>query len=342
MLKPTLSHKNTNYPQLTALLWVLVICILLCSNSFFASKAYAEKSYIKCWKNAQELTECGNRVPREYYNQRIRYIDDKGVTRKVKQRAKTKEELEYEKEIEKLLSLEAEQKRKSAGYDEVLLKTYLTIDDLLSSLNSKLDIIKARSNILKTSLELKKRKFGNLVRQAADMERSGKQISNKLADNLNTSRAELRNLQSQITKEEQDTQRIRETFAHDVERFMLVKASGIKHSLTTPSKAKKLHAVRLSCLNQTQCDLHWENANNFIQEFATTPVIYKTSKISVSDTPVKPQDIAMGLSLLDTDKDEIKIIIMQIRCHRERLGQEFCAGGEVNGLLKEFKSVVYQ
>jgi len=336
MLQLKLPYKNSFYLKLSAMLPAFIVCLL-----FFSSTAYAERSFIKCWKNADGFTECGNRIPREYYSQRVRYIDEKGITRKVKERDKTREELESEKEIEKLLALEAEQQRKSKEYDDILLKTFLTIDDLLASLNSKLAIITSRSVILQSTIELKKREFSHLVRQAANMERSGKTISTKLAEKLDASRTDLRNIQSQITTEEQDTQRIKQTFAHDVELYMLTTANRIQHSLSIPSQAKKLHAVRLTCLTENQCDLQWQKANHFVKEFTTTKVLYETSKITVTDIPVKYQDIGMSLSLLESEKEKPKHIIFQIRCNREREGQEFCASGEVNGLLQEFKSVVY-
>lgn len=337
MLILTLIYKNTISLKQAVQLLVPCLCLLFISNTL-----YAETKLIKCWKNAEGLTECGNRIPREYYNQRIRYIDDKGVTRKVKERAKTREEHDAQIEIDKLLALEEKQKRQSKNYDDVLLKTYLTIDDLLASLNSKLAIIESRGAVLESTVELKKREFGNLVRKAANRERSGQTISDHLAIKLDQARNSLRNIQAQISNQAIETNKIKKIFAHDVERFILLKSNRIKHSLSTPSQAKKLHAVRLSCLNQAQCNLHWKKANKFIKEFASTKVLYTTNKVSVTDIPVKYRDIAMSLAILNNTSDTNKILIFQIRCNREREGQEFCASEDVSDLLKEFKSIVYQ
>ena len=338
MLIMTLFYKNKLFLQQMVLLSACFFCLLFLSTSLYAEK----RSYIKCWKNSEGHTECGNRIPREYYNERIRYIDDKGVTRKVKDKDKTRKELEDQQELDKLLAIEADKKRQSDDYDEVLLKTYLTIDDLLASLNSRLEIIKSRSSILNSTIALKKREFGDLVKQAADMERSGKKVSEQLTIELDAARKNLKNLQTQVKTQEINTQKIKSVFAHDVERFLLSKSNRIKHSLSTPSQAKKLHAVRLSCLSQSQCESHWEKANNFIKEFATTDMLYSTNKISVTDIPVKQQDIAMSLSFLDNKSDTKKLIIFQIRCNPDREGQEFCSGDEVSGILKEFKSITYQ
>jgi len=302
---------------------------------------YAESSYIKCWTNADGLKECGNTVPREYYSQRIQYIDDKGITRKVKEREKTKEERNSQKNLDELLALETEKKRQAKEYDEVLLKTYLSIDDLLASLNSKLDIIQSRSVVLDSTIELKKRDFGNLVRKAANIERSGKKISKRLTSKLDTARKNLRNMQAQVIAQELNTKRIKSVFARDVERFVLSKSKRIKYSLSTPRQLKKMHVAYLDCLNQSQCDSFWEKGNKFIEEFATTDMLYSTSKVSVTDIPKKMQDIAMSLSIQGNQANTRKLIILQIRCNPEREGQEFCSGNEVNGILKEFKSIIY-
>jgi len=333
------NQQNTAIVTLTLKQAVRAIALCL---FFVSGTLYAESSYIKCWTNAQGLTECGNRIPREYYNQRVRYIDDAGITRKVKEKEKTREELDAQLEQDKLQALEEKQIQQSKEYDEVLLKTYLTIDDLLGALNSKLAIIESRGTILESTLELKKRQFGNLVRQAADSERSGQKISTNLSKKLDRTRSSLRSLQAQITEQEDKTTKIKKVFAHDVERFMLTKSNRIKHSLSTPSQAKKLHAVRFNCISQAQCAQMWDKANAFIKEFANTPILYSTTKISVTDTPKEHHDVAMGVSMLDTGIDNKKILIFQIRCTLEREGQEYCNSDNVSALLKEFRGMAYQ
>lgn len=336
MLIMTFFYKNKLFLKQPGFLAFFFLYLL-----YLSAAVYAESSYIKCWTNTDGLKECGNTVPREYYSQRIQYIDDKGITRKVKEREKTKEERDSQKNLDELLALESEKKRKAKDYDEVLLKTYLNIDDLLASLNSKLGIIQSRSVILDSTIKLKKREFGNLVRKAANMERSGKKISNQLRTKLDTARKDLRNLQAQIIAQELNTKRIKSVFAHDVERFTLSKSKRIKYSLSSPSQLKKMHVAYLDCLNESQCDSFWEKGNKFIEEFATTDMLYSTPKVSVTDIPKKMQDIAMSLSILDNQANTRKLIILQIRCHPEREGREFCSGNEVNGILKEFKSIIY-
>jgi len=179
------------------------------------------------------------------------------------------------------------------------------------------------------------------VRKAANIERTGKKISKQLTKKLDSARKGLRNLQAQVIAQELNTKRIKSVFAHDVERFVLSKSKRIKYSISTPSQLKKMHVAHLDCLNESQCDSFWEKSNKFIEEFATTDILYSTPRVSVTDIPKKMQDIAMSLSILDNQANTRKLIILQIRCNPERKGQEFCSGNEVNGILKEFKSIIY-
>jgi len=309
----------------------------------FDQTTQAQGSYIKCWKDKEGVTECGNRIPREFYNQRVRYIDESGVTRKIKEKAKTREELEIQQEQELIRKQEEKQQQKIKNHDEILLKTYLTIDDLLSALNSKLDLIKSQSVILDANITQKKRSFSDQVKKAADIERSGRPIPDNLAKQLDITREGLKNLQLQVIEHKEETLRINKVFAHDVERFIQNKSKRIKHIVSSPRNADKLHASFLSCQEQEQqCELFWQKAINFIKNHATTEVLYQTKLIAVTSTPKKNNDIAMRLSLLDGKSESEKLIIFQIRCKRTRVGEEFCGSDEIKGLLKEFRSIPYQ
>jgi len=316
---------------------------------FLASTSlYAENAYIKCWQNAEGLTECGNRIPREYYNQRVRYIDEQGITRKIKEREKNREERESQSKMEQLLAQEAEKKRQTDEYDDILLKTYLTIDDLLASLNARLEIIKSRSIILDSIIELRKQSFNDLVKQAANMERSGKKQPDWLIAKLTAARKDIAALKTQVVEQKDNTKMIKSVFAHDVERFVISKSDRIKHSLTTTGQSNKHHAARVTCSGQSECDFYWGTANQFIAESATTNVLYSTEKVTVTDIPHKTQDIAMSLSLSDNtlnsnnDAQINKLITLTIRCNSQREGRELCASKQVSKLLTSYRNTITQ
>lgn len=317
---------------------LLVMSLLLQAPSCLA------QGYIKCWKNSEGLTECGNRIPREYYAKKVRFIDSQGITRKVKEQTKSIEELAIEKEKKRILDAQLAEKKKLKEHDEILLKTYLTVDDLLNALNSKLEILQSRITVLESIVETRKKQFDELVRNAADVERLGKEIPEKLQQRLDSARAEIHNLQSKIDAEKQEADKIQETYAHDVERFMITSASRTHYNLAQPQTARKSNAVRLSCSNDKQCDEYWHKANNYATQYATTDVRFSSDKIFLTATPEKEQDIAMGLTYLDAkflQQAPDNYIIFQLRCHQSKQGQKYCQDDNISSILREFKSEMY-
>lgn len=322
--------------------------ILLFLSLLLLSNPLAGKEYIKCWKNTKGMLECGNRIPKEYYNQRIRYIDENGITRKIKEKAQTKEERNSQRRMAKLLNDEVKKQQKLDDYDAILLKTYLTIDDLLASLNSRLEIIKSRSSVLNATIELKQKQFDNLVKKAAALERSGSKKPDSLLNNLDAILKDISSLKTQVKEQKENTIKIKSVFSHDVERFILSKSKRLKKSLAHQKDAKKLPVTAINCANKAECDFHWGTANQFITENATTKVLYSTAKMTVTDIPTKPQDISITLSLLDnTSENEAgiqfkKTLLLQVRCHPKKEGKELCSGEKVAHIIKEFKRSMTQ
>jgi len=335
-------YKNSFLFKRIQLLILFFVCFL--ASSFL----YAENTYIKCWQNTEGLTECGNRIPREYYNQRIRYIDDQGITRKIKEREKNREERDSQRKMEHLLAEEADKKRQTDEYDDILLKTYLTIDDLLSSLNARLEIITARSIVLDSIIERRKESFNKLIKQAANMERSGRKKPAWLIAKLTAARKDITAMKAQVIEQQENTKMIKSVFAHDVERFVISKSNRIKHSLTATGQSNKLHAALINCSGQSECDFYWGTSNQFVEESATTKVLYSTDKVIVTDIPYKIEDIAMSLSISDNTFDSDfdneahtnKVITLTIRCNPQREGRELCNSKQVSKHLTEFRDII--
>ncbi|MBE9526088.1 MAG: hypothetical protein IME94_03850 [Proteobacteria bacterium] len=335
MLKIKHSYNKSN--KLTLLIILSLYAIL------FTLQSFAGNTYMKCWKNSEGVTECGNRVPREYYNQRIRSIDSRGITRNIKERGKTREELiaaqEAEKKAKALQEIEDETKRRKKMRDDILLKTYLTVDDILASMNNKLDLTASRMDIFKESIPVKKQKFDNLVKKAANMERAGKKVTDNLISELNALRTEIKNNKLQIKIEENKQANIKKEYRVDIERFVFLKTRQLINKAKTKQEKEKLHIALITCSDKNQCIDVWKQANKFVTEFSNTDIVYQTDTFIVSDSPEKSNDISMTLSLqADEIDDKKKIIVLNLRCHPERKGREFCSSDKVKNTLSAFNN----
>ena len=335
MLKIKHSYNKSN--KLTLLIILSLYAI------FFTLQSFAGNTYMKCWKNSEGVTECGNRVPREYYNQRIRSIDSRGITRDIKERSKTREELiaaqEAEKKAKALQEIEDEAKRRKKMRDDILLKTYLTVDDILASMNNKLDLTASRIDIFKESIPVKKQKFDNLVKKAAHMERAGKKVTDNLISELNALRTDIKNIKLQIKIEENKQANIKKAYRVDIERFVFLKTRQLINKAKTKQEKENIHIALITCNNKNQCIDLWKQANEFVTDFSNTDIVYQADTFIVSDSPEKSNDISMTLSLQADDiDDKKKIIVLNIRCHPERKGREFCSSDKVKNTLSDFNN----
>jgi len=220
-----------------------------------------------------------------------------------------------------------------------LLKTYLTVDDILASMNNKLNLTASRIDIFKESIPVKKQKFDNLVKKAANMERAGKKVTDNLISELNALRTDIKNIKLQIKIEENKQANIKKAYRVDIERFVFLKTRQLINKVKTKQEEEKLHIVLITCNDKNQCIDLWKQANKFVTEFSNTDIVYQTDTFIVSDSPEKSNDISMTLSLQADDIDEKKkIIVLHIRCHPERKGREFCSSEKVKNTLSDFNN----
>jgi len=107
----------------------------------------------KCWTNSDGFRECGNSLPPQYANQRVEFLNEKsGKVSKVTEAAKTEQQITAEKKQAKLKKKLEQEQAKQDAYDNVLLKTYLSIDDLLLSLHWKITTLNSRINVTKATI----------------------------------------------------------------------------------------------------------------------------------------------------------------------------------------------
>ena len=342
MLKTKLFHNHSQEFLVISLIFISTVFMLFYTTSLFA----ANNSYMKCWKNVEGVTECGNRIPREYYSQRVRFIDDRGVTRDIKEKSKTREERIAAKEAaekeQQLLAQEEEKKRKQKMDEDILLKTFLTVDDLLASMNSKLALTNSRIDILEGSIPGKQRKFDALLKKAANMERAGKKPSDNLFAELDAIRADIKNTKLQI-KIEQDKQiSIKQTYRKDIERFVLLKGKHMKYKAKTEKQQEKIRIAHIVCRDQQQCMNYWEQAAEFVKKYSFTSVIYKTDIFSVSGTPEEGDQLAITVAVLDDNLEkeaDKKTILLHIRCHHSAENKKACSDKKIKHILNDFKNI---
>ena len=168
---------------------------------------------------------------------------------------------------------------------------------------------------------------------------AGKKVTGNLISELNALRTEIKNNKLQIKIEENKQANIKKEYRVDIERFVFLKTRQLINKAKTKQEKEKLHIALITCSDKNQCIDVWKQANKFVTEFSNTDIVYQTDTFIVSDSPEKSNDISMTLSLqADEIDDKKKIIVLNLRCHPERKGREFCSSDKVKNTLSAFNN----
>ncbi|MBF0265267.1 MAG: hypothetical protein HQL46_08340 [Gammaproteobacteria bacterium] len=296
----------------------------------------------KCWTNTDGIKECGNSLPPQYANQRIQYHNSKsGNINEVKEAAKTKEQILKEKEQERQNLLKERQIAKQNAYDNVLLKTYLTIDDILLSLDWKVTTLNSQIKIAQGSIKGLEQKFIDTSAKAAQNERSGGKIPKQVKSELDSIRHKTSLQKQHIKKLMNDKKNIHEKFKHDSERFIVSTINGISPTLDEYGNPKAKFISQIKCQNEKQCEQIWQRAKQYVRNNSKLPVIFDTDMIYVNQSPENPAEFALTISKVEPSykTKAHQLITLQLRCHPSPEGEENCEKNNVKQILVAFKSL---
>jgi chromosome segregation ATPase len=194
-----------------------------------ASSPNAHARKIVCWKNHENVRECGNSVPPEFAQKSIERKSKMGMTLEKTERAKTQEELAASREERTRLRKEkAENDRlatEQARKDRVLLQTFTTEEDLQLASKGKVAAIDSRvkhSEQLVTKLEGTRDDIQN---EAAQIERGGKKVLEALAKKFNDVQVQIDSTQGQIEQRNKERIQVQEQFESDLVRYRELKGS---------------------------------------------------------------------------------------------------------------------
>lgn len=187
---------------------------------------------IKCWLNKEGVRECGNVVPPQYVQEGHEERSNQGITISTTKRAKTKQEIEQQvTEQQRHDAILAEQRRLARdqkAYDEMLLNTFETEQDLFRARDSKLQVMQSTIELSRSSIERLYATRTRMYREAARLERSGKPVTPALHNDIETTQRQIREKREFIKSSEREQNALRATFEVALGRFRELKPTSIQ------------------------------------------------------------------------------------------------------------------
>jgi hypothetical protein len=180
---------------------------------------------IKCWTNKDGVRECGNAVPPEYAQQSTITKDDRGLTVERKERAKTLDELEAERQAAAAAQQAALEAEKREALDRVLLDTFASEDDLVLTRDGQIAHLDSQIRLTESHIEKLEKNLEQMIERAADVERRGEKPSAEMIENIGSVRAQIADNKEFIAAKHREQDDIRARFDADIARFRQLKGA---------------------------------------------------------------------------------------------------------------------
>ena len=179
----------------------------------------------KCWKNREDVRECGTSVPPEYAQQGHQTVNKHGVARETS-KAKSLEEVAAERAAKAEAAEAAIEQEKRNKLDRVLLVTFASEDDLVLTRDGQIAHLESQIRLTQSHLDKLQTNLDKMVDRAADVERRGEKPSDKMVGNIANVRAQITENEEFISTKRGEQTDIRARFDADIKRFRELKGGG--------------------------------------------------------------------------------------------------------------------
>ncbi|MDQ2076711.1 hypothetical protein [Marinimicrobium sp. ABcell2] len=177
-----------------------------------ANGAWASDQVYYRYTNERGVTVINDRIPPEYVSKGYEVVTISGTVVRTVEPTPSREERERRAE-ERRLAEEQEQ------YDAELRRRYSTVDDIRSAKNRRLTTLQSNIDILEGNVSGVRTRTRTLEMRAASMERSGREVSESVLENLATLTREEEELLDQIEQRKVEYRETEASFERDIARF---------------------------------------------------------------------------------------------------------------------------
>lgn len=193
---------------------ILLLFLLL---ALAASAAHAQSVYR--WVDDEGETHYGQTVPPEFKDYGYVRLGPDGTVRERVEPALSPEEIAERRRQRAEQARQEAAERSQEARDRMLLATYSSEEDLREALDMQLAGIESQRASTRMALDLVENRFESLVGRAAELNRQGRNVPDRLQTDIEETRAELRGLRGDLERLEEREQEARDRFAANLERY---------------------------------------------------------------------------------------------------------------------------
>ncbi len=293
------------------------------------------------WVDENGKTHYTDKLPPDQADKSRSELNERGIEINKVDRAKTAEEIAQEKELERLRKEREKLIEKRKADDRVLLRTFRSEDDIIMAMDGKLTAIDVMIEITKSNIRQSKTQLADMQSSAASMERMGRKPSDKLLQDIASTRQQLKNNYAAIISREKDKERIKKKADEDLERFRVLKKMEASRApeIERKSRTSQLDYV-VSCPDKNVCDSYWERSKEYVLEHATTKTELTGESVIMTAAPDKDMGIGITLSRIPKEDGPGEHIFFDLQCRASKEGKKFCESAKIKTIKNGFKKFV--
>jgi chromosome segregation ATPase len=215
----------------------ITINILLLAALLDTSIAFGERMYK--WVDANGQVHYSNQLPPDAAQREREVINEQGRTLKVYQAPLSPEEKVEAKRLAELDARKKELAEKRANHDRSLLATYSNIKDMYKARDGKISAIESLIQLTNSRISSTQIRQQRLTEEAANYERSGKQLPASLLSQISNLRNQVERNKEFVDDKKREIEDIRLQYDSDIRRYT---------ELTTENPVANTRKKQLSAL----------------------------------------------------------------------------------------------
>ena len=300
----------------------------------------AKGKSFKKWVDESGVVHYGDQIPPSEVDRGHTDLNVQGIQVETVPPVQTIEEIQRERELERLRAEQGRLKQQQDAADQVLLRTFRSIDDLVMAREGKVTAIDvvigvARSNIRRHQAWLQK-----LMSDAANLERAGKPVPQHLVESIDNTERAIRDAYATIVAREQEKNQVRQSFDRDLKRFRQLKDIPADTAEVPKESSRPLLRNLVPCRDAEQCDRLWARAVAYVRAQTTTAIRTSGPNILITAPPETQEDLSLTLSRIQEKDTQSVSIFLDLQCKNRSIVDTSCKGERAQKVLDGFREAV--
>ncbi|MDJ0807659.1 MAG: DUF4124 domain-containing protein [Gammaproteobacteria bacterium] len=268
-------------------------------------------------------------------------LDERGITVGTVGAAKTADQIRQEEEVERLRQERQKLIDEQKAADRVLLRTFRSEDDIILTRDGQLQAVDSYIKITQSNIKRLKLKLEQMQRDAAAKELSGRRVSDRFQKEIEGKYQALKEAYESIVNREHDKDRIRKSFAQDLQRFRELKQLEESNDPMQEAEESFVEALKnVYICPDDKCHDPWSRAKVYMREHNTTSIKMDAENVLMGGMALKHDDISITLTRIRDSKREQTLVFLDVQCEDSPQGLKYCAGKKVEGIRQGFQAAV--